>query len=69
MPAGRARYGLTGMRERAELLGGSLTAGPTDTGFAVRLKLPAEPVGERAQPLADRRPLAAQALPVPADGS
>jgi len=36
-------YGLTGMRERAELLGGSLTAGPTDTGFAVRLQLPAEP--------------------------
>jgi signal transduction histidine kinase len=33
-------YGLTGMRERAELLGGSLTAGPTDLGFAVRLRLP-----------------------------
>ncbi len=36
-------YGLTGMRERAELLGGSLTAGPTDLGFAVRLRLPASP--------------------------
>jgi signal transduction histidine kinase/DNA-binding response OmpR family regulator len=34
-------YGLTGMRERAELLGGSLTAGPTETGFAVWLRLPA----------------------------
>jgi len=34
-------YGLTGMRERAELLGGNLTAGPTDRGFAVRLRLPA----------------------------
>jgi signal transduction histidine kinase len=34
-------YGLTGMRERAELLGGSLTAGPTGAGFAVRLRLPA----------------------------
>lgn len=34
-------YGLAGMRERAELLGGSLTAGPTDLGFAVRLRLPA----------------------------
>jgi signal transduction histidine kinase len=34
-------YGLTGMRERAELLGGSLTAGPTGSGFAVRLRLPA----------------------------
>lgn len=33
-------YGLTGMRERAELLGGSLTAGPTDRGFAVQLRLP-----------------------------
>jgi signal transduction histidine kinase len=37
-------YGLTGMRERAELLGGSLTAGPTDLGFAVRLRLPAGPM-------------------------
>ena len=34
-------YGLTGMRERAELLGGSLTAGPAGTGFCVRLWLPA----------------------------
>jgi signal transduction histidine kinase len=34
-------YGLTGMRERAELLGGQLTAGPTDRGFRVRLWLPA----------------------------
>jgi signal transduction histidine kinase len=37
-------YGLTGMRERAELLGGRLTAGPTERGFQVRLWLPAEPV-------------------------
>jgi signal transduction histidine kinase len=36
-------YGLTGMRERAELLGGTLTAGPTSTGFSVRLRLPAPP--------------------------
>ena len=34
-------YGLTGMRERAELLGGTLDAGPTDDGFRVRLWLPA----------------------------
>lgn len=34
-------YGLTGMRERAELLGGRLTAGPTDAGFRVLLRLPA----------------------------
>ena len=36
-----AGYGLTGMRERAELLGGTLVAEPTDDGFRVRLWLPA----------------------------
>jgi signal transduction histidine kinase len=34
-------YGLTGMRERAELLGGRLSAGPTGDGFKVELWLPA----------------------------
>jgi signal transduction histidine kinase len=34
-------YGLTGMRERAELLGGSLQAGPTNHGFRVELEVPA----------------------------
>jgi signal transduction histidine kinase len=34
-------YGLTGMRERAELLGGTLSAGPTADGFRVELWLPA----------------------------
>ncbi|MGB0091602.1 MAG: hypothetical protein WBP81_03585 [Solirubrobacteraceae bacterium] len=34
-------YGLTGMRERAELLGGELLAEPTDDGFRVELRLPA----------------------------
>jgi len=34
-------YGLTGMRERAELLGGRLSAGPTADGFRVELWLPA----------------------------
>jgi signal transduction histidine kinase len=34
-------YGLTGMRERAELLGGTLTAEPTDGGFRVELQVPA----------------------------
>jgi signal transduction histidine kinase len=34
-------YGLTGMRERAELLGGELLAEPTDNGFRVELRLPA----------------------------
>lgn len=37
-------YGLTGMRERAELLGGELMAAPTGTGFRVELRLPG---GER----------------------
>jgi signal transduction histidine kinase len=36
-------YGLAGMRERAELLGGQLTAGPTGTGFQVLLRLPTSP--------------------------
>jgi signal transduction histidine kinase len=45
-PAGRdgragGGYGLAGMRERAELLGGELVAGPTPDGFRVRLWLPA----------------------------
>ena len=37
---GGAGYGLTGMRERAELLGGRLEAGPTADGFRVELWLP-----------------------------
>jgi signal transduction histidine kinase len=36
-------YGLRGMRERAELLGGTLSAGPTDGGWRVELRLPAPP--------------------------
>ncbi|MBO3102550.1 sensor histidine kinase [Cellulomonas fengjieae] len=35
-------HGITGMRERAEALGGSLTAGPTPTGFVVAAALPME---------------------------
>ena len=35
-------YGLTGLRERAELAGGALDAGPTDDGYAIRLTLPYE---------------------------
>ena len=34
-------YGLTGMRERAELLGGELLAAATTSGFRVELRLPA----------------------------
>jgi signal transduction histidine kinase len=40
-PADGTGYGLTGMRERAELLGGTLTAGPTGGGFLVDLWVPA----------------------------
>jgi signal transduction histidine kinase len=40
-PDERTGYGLTGMRERAELLGGTLTAAPTDRGFRVELQVPA----------------------------
>ncbi|MEU1789337.1 histidine kinase [Streptomyces sparsogenes] len=36
-----AGYGLRGMRERAELLGGTLEAGPAEDGFLVRLRAPA----------------------------
>ncbi|GAA3285958.1 sensor histidine kinase [Dactylosporangium vinaceum] len=36
-----AGYGLTGMRERAELLGGTLETTPTDKGFRVTLEVPA----------------------------
>ena len=34
-------YGLVGMRERAELIGGNLDAGPSGTGFRVLLRVPA----------------------------
>jgi signal transduction histidine kinase len=40
-PIGPGGYGLAGMRERAGLLGGVLDAGPTETGFRVRLRVPA----------------------------
>ncbi|KAA2261537.1 two-component sensor histidine kinase [Solihabitans fulvus] len=39
-PGDSGGYGLTGMRERAELLGGTLVAGPTDGGFRVELDVP-----------------------------
>ena len=40
-PSPGGGYGLTGMRERAELLGGRLSAEPTADGFRVELWLPA----------------------------
>jgi signal transduction histidine kinase len=42
VPLPGARHGLIGLRERAELLGGAFTAGPTtDDGYQLRLRLPA----------------------------
>ncbi|MEU6393459.1 histidine kinase [Streptomyces sp. NPDC046939] len=40
LAAGGSGYGLLGMRERAELLGGSLDAGPDEEGFVVTLRVP-----------------------------
>jgi len=40
-PGGGTGYGLTGMRERAELLGGALSAGPTAHGYRVEVWVPA----------------------------
>jgi signal transduction histidine kinase len=34
-------YGLSAMRERVALLGGTVAAGPTDDGFRIALELPA----------------------------
>ena len=39
-PTGDGGYGLTGMRERAELLGGTLTTEATSSGFRVELDVP-----------------------------
>jgi signal transduction histidine kinase len=40
VPASYEGYGLTGMRERAELLGGTLATRATPTGFLVELEVP-----------------------------
>ncbi|MBF6329207.1 sensor histidine kinase [Nocardia transvalensis] len=41
VPARRGRgMGISGMRQRAGLLGGTLTAGPTDDGWQVRARIP-----------------------------
>ncbi|WP_225823429.1 sensor histidine kinase [Streptomyces naphthomycinicus] len=43
LPLPSAHHGLIGLRQRAELLGGSMSAGPTsDGGYEVRMVLPAE---------------------------
>jgi len=45
----RPRYGLAGMRERARVLGGTLTAGPTPTGWQVNGALPLDSDDEPAR--------------------
>ncbi|GAA2688006.1 MULTISPECIES: histidine kinase [Actinosynnema] len=41
VPLPSARHGLVGLRERAELIGGSVHSGPTtDGGYEIRLRLP-----------------------------
>lgn len=48
-------YGLIGMRERAELIGGTLTAGPDGPGFSVRLAVPVETAQAAPEPADDHR--------------
>lgn len=62
VPAGGG-HGITGMRERVEVLGGRLETGPTDTGWRVRTVLPAAAAAsagavprERTAPAASRTP-------------
>lgn len=44
LPLPSAHYGLVGLRQRAALLGGTVTSGPTaDGGYELRLELPAGP--------------------------
>lgn len=57
VPPGRGRdgYGLTGLRERAALLGGSIEAGPgADRGWLVEAQMPRDGVGGRVDPRARR---------------
>ncbi|GGM46984.1 two-component sensor histidine kinase [Micromonospora sonchi] len=42
-------HGITGMRERVEVLGGRLEVGPTGTGWRVRTVLPAAPIPSLAR--------------------
>ncbi|MDG4810577.1 histidine kinase [Micromonospora sp. WMMD1120] len=60
LPSGGG-HGITGMRERVEVLGGRLEVGPTDTGWRVRTVLPAVAAGsplprEREAPAASPAP-------------
>ncbi|MEU4399611.1 histidine kinase [Micromonospora orduensis] len=66
MPTGGG-HGITGMRERVEVLGGRLEAGPTRTGFRVRTVLPAlSPAAGASTPPAPREAAAGSPTPEPA---
>lgn len=53
--AATAHYGLRGMRERADIVGAVLTAGPTDAGWLVRCVVPrTQPANRVQQPAVDR---------------
>ncbi|MFC3382428.1 sensor histidine kinase [Couchioplanes azureus] len=52
LPSGGG-HGLTGMRERVEVLGGRLTAGPAAGGWRVSTTLPAVPAAPAASPVPD----------------
>ncbi|WP_158603878.1 sensor histidine kinase [Cryobacterium tepidiphilum] len=62
--AGEAGYGLTGMAERATLLGAELETGRTDAGYRVRLSVPY--ASNRREPAAAESPAAGPALHDPA---
>ncbi|WP_433124624.1 sensor histidine kinase [Micromonospora sp. CA-240977] len=65
MPTGGG-HGITGMRERVEVLGGRLEAGPTPTGWRVRTVLPAS-AAEPGRPVPrDRTAPAGSPAPEPA---
>ncbi|MGA5304723.1 sensor histidine kinase [Nucisporomicrobium flavum] len=51
LPSGGG-HGLTGMRERVEVLGGRLTAGPSGNGWRVETVLPAAPAAATAEGVA-----------------
>ncbi len=66
VPAGGG-HGITGMRERVEVLGGQLEAGPTGTGWRVRTVLPASAAEPSARSLPrDRAASAGAPAPEPA---
>ncbi|MEU4551809.1 sensor histidine kinase [Micromonospora violae] len=65
VPAGGG-HGLTGMRERVEVLGGRLEAGPSGSGWRVRTVLPASAAEPSARSLPRDRASAESPAPEPA---